>query len=530
MAGEAGSVLVEPEQLLEYLLIIAKFGGSSMAHPDLVRDALEHEGNDAFAVVVSAPGVDENYPVKATNMLIDYRESVRLVHAQAAGEASPEELTAYQEHLKSTYAYTFDEGEMESGGYRLPFRMAEKLFRLIPERFKAVVDIMDPDGSNAELAQILETIPGELTEGVGNTPVEYLGEYLMAKLFAAYTGRDFVDARELIALHEDGKIDRETTRWQIRERLADRSKKFVVPGFYGLDSLGDIALLDRGGSDITAALIAEALDADEHHNWSDAPGYMSADPKVVNSDAYVARMQNIITYLEAAEFASYGEPSRTILHGEVAHILRGSGVVTRMRHTFGDPKSSGTRIEDSRDTTKSPVIGVTGRGNVISLGFGQIGLAGEVGATTSVFEALKELEIPYDHIASGEHHVTIYIPDSPKTNYRKKLEQYLGAGTPSETIRKKLGEVALGDIGMVQVVGEGLIHADILRSAIDGKVKTALAKADIGSRASTSESESPGITVFVKPDSVGDAVRVIHRALQLGRKAASTHGQTDHKH
>jgi aspartate kinase len=512
----------EEYETLRELLIVAKFGGSSMAHPNRVRDVLEYEGNDAFAVVVSAPGVDEAHPVKATNMLIDYDYAKTLANIQADGSVTQKDMHEYREYIKETYKHAVGEEEIDAAGDNLPQLMRDKLFELIPDRFRDVVNKMDPEDVNDDLSRILAEMPNDLSNLDEYEPAPFLGEYWMAKLFAAYTEREFVDARELIVLDEDWKIDRENSRENIRLRVADKAKKYVVGGFYAADINGDTALLDRGGSDITAALIAEALGADEHHNWSDAPGYMSADPKTLREMNDIPRMQPHITYPETAEFAAYGDPTRTILHGDVAGILLGSGVKTRMRYTFGDPSESGTLITDGRSSDEAPIIGVTGRGNVISLSLARLGMASEVGATTALFSALEYLDIPYDHVTTGEHAVTIWIPDTADGTHRRRLEYHLRPNNPpSPRIRSRLGAVTLGRAGMVHIVGEGLTKPGAFRLTVLGQAALALGSAGIEGLGATDISESPGTTFFVNEGSVDNSVRILHKALALGEQKAA---------
>ena len=89
----------------------------------------------------------------------------------------------------------------------------------------------------------------------------------------------------------------------IRERLADRPRVSVVPGFIASDcATGDVTNLGRGGSDYTAALIAAALNAETLEIWTDVDGFMTADPRVI-SDAYVI---DRLSFEEAMELCNFG--------------------------------------------------------------------------------------------------------------------------------------------------------------------------------------------------------------------------------
>ena len=95
-------------------------------------------------------------------------------------------------------------------------------------------------------------------------------------LLADYLGFDFYDAAELISFHADGTYDDETTqKWT--QKLAE-TQNVVVPGFYGRKRDGSIKTFSRGGSDITGAIVARAVQSDVYENWTDVSGFLMADP------------------------------------------------------------------------------------------------------------------------------------------------------------------------------------------------------------------------------------------------------------
>ena len=64
-------------------------------------------------------------------------------------------------------------------------------------------------------------------------------------------------------------------------RRTASGRRVVIPGFYGAMPDGSVKTFTRGGSDITGALAAAALDADVYKNWTDVSGFLMADPKIV---------------------------------------------------------------------------------------------------------------------------------------------------------------------------------------------------------------------------------------------------------
>ena len=81
----------------------------------------------------------------------------------------------------------------------------------------------------------------------------------------------------------------------------------VIPGFYGQLPDGKIKTFTRGGSDITGALAAAALDADVYENWTDVSGFLFADPHVVDNP----QVMKTVTYRELRELSYMGA---TVIH------------------------------------------------------------------------------------------------------------------------------------------------------------------------------------------------------------------------
>ena len=100
------------------------------------------------------------------------------------------------------------------------------------------------------------------------------GEYFSARLMAAFLGFRFVDASQWITFRLDGTVDQNASYTRLQELMCDSG--VVIPGFYGAMPDGRIHVFSRGGSDITGALAAAALNADVYENWTDVSGILMA--------------------------------------------------------------------------------------------------------------------------------------------------------------------------------------------------------------------------------------------------------------
>lgn len=177
------------------------------------------------------------------------------------------------------------------------------------------------------------------------------GEYLTAKLMSEYLGYDFYDAKDLIIFGEDGEVDSDLTYSRIAS-LIPRNRKVIIPGFYGADSFGDVKLFSRGGSDITGALIAAGLKADKYENFTDVPGVLMADPRIVLNPAPIPE----ITYDEMSAIAYMGAE---VLHKKSVHPVKFAGIPIHIKNT-NDPLAPGTLITCSPTKIKN-LIGIFGK-------------------------------------------------------------------------------------------------------------------------------------------------------------------------
>lgn len=112
-----------------------------------------------------------------------------------------------------------------------------------------------------------------------------------------------MDSYGTVKFRLDGRIDLPATYTAIAEAFEASSSRIVMPGFYGAMPGGQLRLMARGGSDITGALAAAALNCDLYENWTDVPGILMADPSIVKDPQPIPR----ITYSELRELTYMGQ-------------------------------------------------------------------------------------------------------------------------------------------------------------------------------------------------------------------------------
>ena len=236
------------------MLKVLKFGGSSMADAKQfakVRDIVRAD-DSRRVVVVSAAGKRDKNDHKITDLLY-------LCHA----------------HLQ--YGVSCD-----------------AIYEMIRSRY---VGIRDELGLRTPLEAELDALRQKMDKGISADELVSRGEYFAAELMADYLGYGFLDSSLWLKFRLDGTVDQEASYENLRRAASGR--RVVIPGFYGAMPDGSIHTFSRGGSDITGALAAAALDADVYENWTDVSGFLMADPKIVKDPKPIER----ITYAELRELS-----------------------------------------------------------------------------------------------------------------------------------------------------------------------------------------------------------------------------------
>ena len=342
---------------------VAKFGGSSLANATQFAKvkAIVHADPQRSVVVVSAIGKEQPSDHKITDLMY-------LMHA----------------HL--TYGVGVDE-----------------LFAEIEAKHRAIHRDLN---LSLDLDGLLRDIRNSFSKTLEVDELVSRGEYLSAAMMADYLGYTFIDAKDCIRLNYNGSIDEEKTYRQIQV-LLKQYPKVVIPGFYGSLPNGKIKVMSRGGSDITGALCAAALEAEVYENWTDVSGILMADPRIVPQ----AKAIETLTFAELREMAFMGA---SVLHEESIQPVKSKGIVLNIRNT-NDPDHPGTRIVNAIDGEENKVhfiTGVTGRQDFTVVNVYKESIAKFPQVMTQVLELFDHYHIPLEHLTMGIDSFTVVTATS----------------------------------------------------------------------------------------------------------------------
>lgn len=478
---------------------VHKFGGASLADAPAVQHALgiiTALGDNPPVIVVSAlAGVTDALIALAQLALAGKREHAGKAATSAGGRAN---------------------GTAASGQQALRDRHREVAKRVTtagPVRTELLATV---NRAFEELAVLLSGVASlrELTPRTSDLIVAR-GERLSAQIVAAgllSAGRKarFVDATELIltdGTHGGAFPDLPATDKLVRARLRPLIAKGivpVVPGFIGGTTMGTVATLGRGGSDLTATVLARSLGAASVSLWKDVPGLLTTDPRLVSS----ARVIPQLNVREAAELAYYGAK---VLHPRALIPLSRKALPVFVR-PFGDPASKGTEISTRRTLSRYPVKAISvvgGQALVTVTGNGMLGVPGIAART---FTALNQANISVALIsqASSEHSICLCVPAESATAAKQALTDAFAA----ELARREIDGVEVkASMSMLAVVGLGMAGAP----GIAARVFRALAEARVNVVAIAQGSSELNISVVVSENESLQAVRAIHAEFQLDK-------------
>lgn len=296
-----------------------------------------------------------------------------------------------------------------------------------------------------------------------------------------------------------------------------RGQVVVVPGFIGAGNDGAVVTLGRGGSDLTAAVLARALDAREVVLWKDVPGFMTADPRIVPE----ARVVPILDAREASELAYYGA---NVLHPQTLIPLR-HGMTLRLR-PFGDPTAPGTTIVVGRVSRGAPVRAISGMPRQALVAVSGTGMLGVPGVAARVFGALAASRISVSMIsqASSEQSICFTIP----ADRSDEVADLLRAAFAEELTRREVDDITVrASLTTIAVVGSGMAHTPGIAARIFG----AVADAGVNVVAIAQGASERNVSFVVDEAEAATAIRAVHSTFRLdkvgGGRASRRAGSTD---
>ncbi|MEO8881743.1 MAG: aspartate kinase [Gemmatimonadaceae bacterium] len=341
------------------------------------------------------------------------------------------------------------------------------------------------------------------------------GERLSATMVAAalrarrVKGR-YVDATRVI--HTDDSHGSATPNLAATDRAAravirpllSRGEIAIVPGFLGVSPDGAVTTLGRGGSDLSATLLARALNARAVSLWKDVPGLLTSDPQLVQHTSVIAQLHP----REAAELAYYGAK---VLHPRALIPLTRRAMPLFVR-PFANPESTGTEVSARRMVQRFPVKALSISADLAMITVAGNGMLGVPGIAARTFGTLQREGISVSLIsqASSEHSICFSVPTAAAARARAGLSHEFR----HEIANREIDSVtSRDDVATIAIVGLGV--GDMPGTA--RRAFEALASEGINVVALAQGSSELNLSVVVDAVNGVNALRLIHAAFQLDR-------------
>lgn len=392
---------------------VVKFGGSSVANAEQISKIIGVVTSDADRriVVVSAPGKRFKDDTKVTDLLI------ALANAVLAGK--------------------YFEAELD-----------------------AVVDRYAEIQRDLELSkEVIATIEADLrarieTRGANNLQfmdaMKAAGEDCNARVIAeAFTNAGFpakyVNPGEagMLLSDEFGNAEVLPESFEKLAALKETQEIVVFPGFFGVTKGGDVATFPRGGSDITGAILAAAVNADVYENFTDVDSVCAMDPRVIDNPPAI----DCMTYREMRElsYAGFG-----VFHDEAIVPAVRAGIPICIKNT-NNPSAPGTMVVAKREPEHGSVVGVSSAGGFCAIYIDKYMMNREVGFGRRLLQILEEEGISFEHTPSGIDNMSIILAS---VNISNEKEAHVIRRIKME-LKPDAVSVEHG-LALIMVVGEGM--------------------------------------------------------------------------
>lgn len=443
-------------------IIVAKFGGSSLADAhqfEKVKHIVENNPERKY-IVPSAPGKRHDKDYKITDLL-------------------------YLCHTHVQQGIPFDD-----------------VFKIISERYKEIVQELSGRCNrmkDLDIEHYLNVIKNDISEGASSDYTASRGEYLNGIILSTLLGYEFIDPADVILFDAQGCLDSDATQAAAHNRLA-KTEKAVIPGFYGSQCEGEckkhIKTFSRGGSDVTGAIVARAVNASLYENWTDVSGFLMADPRIVTSP----RPIKTITYRELRELSYMGA---TVLHEESVFPVREAGIPINIKNT-NMPQDPGTLIVSDTISTNTfgTITGIAGKKDFTVITIEKNLMNNELGFCRKLLSILETNGVVFESMPAGIDSVSLVIADSQIKN---KLEDIL------HEIKRQCNPDSievLPNMALIATVGQGMSQS----RGIAAKVFDALAKNTVNIRMINQGSSEINIIVGVENNDFEKAIRSIYEA------------------
>ncbi len=352
------------------------------------------------------------------------------------------------------------------------------------------------DHQQHEVTTLLDLLSSDASERtVLQDAVLAVGEQLSSALLSAVirslgVAAITIDARRCIVTNDEfgsaAPLPAETNRQTQTEVLPalNASHVPVLGGFIGANVAGLTTTLGRGGSDYTASIVGAAIAAREIQIWTDVPGVLTADPRVVPHAVTIPRL----SYDEAAELAYFGAK---VLHPKTIQPAVEGAIPVRICNSRA-PAGESTLVCAEIETAAQTVKAIAHKTGITTLQVSSARMLGAYGFLRAIFEVFDRHRTVVDVVTTSEVSVSLSLDDASQLAPIVKELELLGS-VNVETER-----------AMICVVGAGLRGTPGIAARVFSTIS------DINVMLISQGSSSINLTFVIEERQLNEAVKRLH--------------------
>ncbi len=465
------------------MTLVMKFGGTSVGSASAMRETaqlIQKTQADWKQVVVVASGMGSK-PIKVTDLLLQ--------GAYSAFDGDDNTYKDVADHMR-----------------RIHFEAIDGLLEPEGERQKILAENQSFIGRYEALCQAV-CVLGELTPRALDA-ISGMGEQMSVPILAAYLRQEgipaqAVDATSLVVTDnnfQNANPDFGLTAIKVQAALRPLLDNNIIPivtGFVAATPEGITTTLGRGGSDFSASILGQSLQADEVWIWSDVDGVMSADPRIVENAVSIPTL----SYREVSELAYYGAK---VLHPKTMRPCIENNIPLRIKNTF-NPSHPGTVIVDHKTNGNGGIKAVTGIKHLSMITVEGTGMIGIPGIAARTFSAVARTKVSVLLIsqASSEQSICFAVPESQNEIVINSLR----AEFAEELKRRDIDSVwAMHDVSIVTIVGAGMRGTP----GVSGRIFSSMGDNHVNVIAIAQGSSECSISIVINGEDTAAAVTHIH--------------------
>ena len=339
--------------------------------------------------------------------------------------------------------------------------------------------------------------------------VASFGEHLSSTIIAAVFRENNIDVRLLDGLdliETNIQNNRQIIHWKNTAKkvnslyASSTANVTLVPGFIAKNSKGENTTLGRGGSDFTAAILANILEATSLEIWTDVSGMFTAHPKIVAQ----ANPINQLSYLEAMELSHFGAK---VIYPPTLQPLVEKNIPVYIKNTFST-EDKGTLITQAKGTLNGQVVkGISHIDNVSLVSLEGSGMVGIPGFSKRLFEALSTENINVIMItqASSEHSICIGLRSEDAQRAKEIIDEEFAFEISLNKVDPALVE---NDMVNVAMVGDDMKN----HQGISGKMFSTLGMNNVNIRAIAQGASERNISIIIAKKDTHKALNCLHEA------------------